>query len=155
MSNTYTIKKQNKYEEALQSFGRFFHSPLYFDAQLPYFGNIMLKTNSNGTLSIEEDSFDKISGSSVTGKFDTDSRYICIEPEVASVLKMYSPYISPSYLIDDNTQYRMVPTVEDSSILIRAYYSTGGTFDTWNIALGDHPFVADHTFFVSFYGKRI
>lgn len=154
MANVYTIPKQNYIEEIVQDFGRFFHSPLYFNTQLPYLGTISFMATSGSGLSIVEENVDYSNGTAISTEADSDSRHFCLQPEVGSILKMYQPYISPAYFIDDGDTYRLVPCVEDSSLLIRVYSSTGGTFDTWNPGSGDHPFTVTRTFYVSFLGKR-
>lgn len=155
MSNIYTSPRQNNFEEIAQGFGRFFHSPLYFDTQLPYFGTFLITANASGSLSIGEENADYVNGTSISTVSDGTSRHFSIDLEIGSILKMYSPYISPAYLIDGGTTYRMVPCIEDSSILVRIYSSSGSTFDTWNPGSGNHPFGTTQEFYISFYGKRI
>lgn len=154
MGKVYTIPKQNYVETITQHFGRFFHSPLYFDTQLPYMGTINFQALASAGYSIIEENVDYSEGTSISTKSDGTSRYFCIEPEVGDILRMYSPYISPAVLYSDSTLYRMVPCVVDSSILVRIYYNTGSSFDTWNIDLGKHPFTVTEDFYLSFYGKR-
>lgn len=151
----YTTQEQNKREVIVQNFGRFFHSPLYFNTQLPYFGTIALAITGGGAFSILEDNADATTDTIYSIENDGTSSYFCIDTEVSSILNLYSPYVSPNCFIDDNTQYRLVPCISDSSVLIRVYYSTGSTFSTWYDTGSSHPFVSDSTFFVSFYGKRV
>lgn len=155
MGAIYTIPKQNYIETIVQNFGRFFHSPLYYNTQLPYFGTFAFEASSGDKLIIFEENQDYSNGTTLTTEADGTSRYFSIDTELGSILTIYSPYIAPSYFIDGGTQYRLVPCVQDSSVLIRVYTSTGSTFDTWNPGSGNHPFNSDQTFHVSFYAKRL
>jgi hypothetical protein len=155
MADVFTIKNQNNIEGITQNFGKFFHSPLYYNTQHPYFGTVALKADATGTMSLWEENADYSNGTTLSTESDANSRYFSIKPEISDILTIYSPYISPAYFLDDGTQYRLVPCIGDSSILIRVYSSTGSTFDTWNPSSGVHPFSSDYIFYITFYGKRI
>lgn len=155
MSKIFTIPKQNNIENITQYFGRFFHSPLYFNTQLPYFGIFAFEAVSGDKLNTVEENPDYSNGTTLTTESDTNSRYICIKTEIGDILNLYSPSVTPNYFIDGGDQYRLVPCIQDSSVLIRIYSSTGSTFDTWNPGSGNHPFNDDHIFYVTFYGKRV
>jgi len=149
----YNFVDWNKYENILQYFGRYYHSPIYFKSQLPDFGSLTFRARSNGKLAIVNDNLSAETPTIISKYIDGSSHGVNIISDSAKYLSLYNPKISPEVLTDDGTIFRALPAVQDNTICVYWFYSNDGTYFNWE-STNNHPFITNRLFYLSYYCKK-
>lgn len=149
----YTVSEWNKLEEILQDIGRFFHSPILYNAQVPCVNDMELIFGSGGNITFGT-SYSDSSGAYAAVTDSSTYKGIAIIPSVGEYLTLYNPSISPNMFLDDGTFWRITTYAEDCTVYLQYYVSTGTDFTAWYNVNNEHPFVSDHTFKFVVYGKK-
>lgn len=153
--NKYTVDDWNYLENIAQNFGRFFHSPLYYDVQSPYVGHLTIIAKANGTIDIYEDCPDSSTIITYTNNDTTTLSGFELCNNLGDNLQLYLPSISPDALQMDGTYWRLSSFIKnDSTLTFNSYYDSGGVYVEWYDQSRMHPFSTDATFHVMFYGKK-
>jgi hypothetical protein len=149
----YTHTVWNRFENILQYFGRFYHSPYLYNTQLPKLNTIKIAMLQNSPyFEIIEDVYDVNIATTLSSSSDSSITSIVFDND--KYLTLFGSHISPNLVLDDGTYYRVSTSIQDNTVMLGYYYMSDGTNFPYTETNTTHPFVADHTFYLSFYGRK-
>jgi len=139
----YTYEDWNMYENILTYFGRFYHSPLYFNNKTPFMYSVQFTTNDGLTFDILSDIYDS-SYSSEIGFYGVGPDRIYITNDSIKASTIYNVSVNPSYIDDVTSRYLIVPYSTDGTIYL-VFYEQAGYDYTRCSYINSADFLIDNT----------